>query len=188
MAEDDNTQEEQTQEEQAEQVEEQEQEQPDDTGGDGGGDDSESEQIQRLRREREQAEQRAEETESEVKQEVEQLKNEVEEIKFENRISQYAEPGSDKAKALKQEFQNYRPGETDDEAIAERLEKANNLVSAEPDTPSAADGQAASAGGDTNKDTVDTDENGVPESTKEQGEALGLDEEDYEKYGDQVTQ
>lgn len=184
MAEDDNTQDEQVQEEQTEQVEEQEQ--SEETGG--GGDDSESEQIQRLRREREEAKERAEETESEVKQEVEQLKNEVEEIKFENRISQYAEPGSDKAKALKQEFQNYRPGETDDDAISERLEKANNLVSAQPDTPSAADGQAASAGGDTNKDTVNTDENGVPESTKEQGEALGIDEEDYEKYGDQVTQ
>jgi len=180
MAEEEKTQEEQNQEEETEQQEGQPEEQPDD--------DSESEQIQRLRREREEAEKRAEETESEVKEEVEQLKNEVEEVKFENRISQFAEPGSKKAKALKQEFQNYRPGETDDEAISERLEKANNLVSAQPETPSAADGQAASAGGDTNKETVTTDDNGVPESTKEQGEALGIDDDDYEKYSDQITQ
>ncbi len=181
MNEEENTNEEEQQEET---IDEQEQEQEETTEEET---DDESEQIKRLRRQREEAKERADETESEVKEEIDELKSEVEEIKLENRISQYAEPGSDKAQALKQEFRNYRPGETDDEAINERLEKANNLVSGIEESPSATDGNATSAGGATNKDTGGEDDDEIPESTKEQGEALGLDEEDYEKYGDQVT-
>lgn len=148
------------------------------------------EQVKRLREERNELQKKQEEEQDETKQEVQELKKEVSEIKFNRRVDQYADGDEAKRKAIKQEFENYRPGETGDEAVSERLEKAASLVTGSSDSPSATDGSATSAGGGKNTDTSGSDstESGIPESTKEQGNKLGMDEEDYEKYGDQVTQ
>lgn len=154
------------------------------------GDDTEEEeteeddpQKERLRKERDEATEERDELDETVNKRLDEFEERLTNKQKNELVEKYAGDDETIRKAILQEFENYRPGDNSDEAIKERMAKAAKIVSLDTDNPSILDGGVTSSGGGLNRDKG-VKEEGVPESTKKQGELLGIKEEDYEKYGD----
>lgn len=145
-------------------------------------DDVNENQVERLRKEKEEALEAKEEAEKTLTERLEALEQNQNKKQQNDLLDEYAGKNEDTRKALLQEFEKYRPGENDPDAVRERMKMAARIVSSDPESPSILDGTTG-AGGGINKDKGGEEKDGVSDSVKEQGKVLDISDEDYEKYG-----
>lgn len=145
---------------------------------DGGND----KQIERLRKERDEAREAAEKAGSDWKKEFDSFREEIVGGSKKDLLDRLSGGDDELRKKIELEFDNYKPTETSQAAIKERMEKAYQLATGDKPTPGILDGAASAgdrgAGGGVN---ASEKKNEQTDNGKAIAKVLGISEEDRKK-------